>query len=96
MAEIPGLTPAAIGSDHGTEVMKILSTLTLGALLVGGAAFAASTPSSTPTATPAPAAKPAQKHHSAMHCEKLAKNKGLSGDEETKFVKECKEGKKQD
>lgn len=74
--------------------MKLLSTLTLGALLVGGAAFAASTPSSTPTATPAQAAQPAQKHNSAKHCEKLAKNKGLTGDDEVKFVKECKEGKK--
>jgi hypothetical protein len=74
--------------------MKLLSTLTLGALRVGGAAFAASTPSSTPTATPAPAAQPAQKHSSAMHCEKLAKSKGLTGDDEKKFVKECREGKK--
>ena len=75
--------------------MKIISTLTLGALLAGGAAFAASTPSSTPTATPAPAAQPAHKHGSAMHCEKLAKNKGLTGDEEKKFVKDCRDGKKE-
>ena len=77
--------------------MKLLSTLTLGAMLLAGTAFAATaatTPqTSAPTATPAPAAQPA-KHHSAMHCEKLAKNKGLTGDDEAKFVKECKEGKK--
>jgi hypothetical protein len=70
--------------------MKLSSTLALGALLVSGAVFAASTP----TATPAPTAQPAQKHSSAMHCEKLAKNKGLAGDEAKKFVKECREGKK--
>jgi Spy/CpxP family protein refolding chaperone len=74
--------------------MKLSSTLALGALLVSGAAFAASTPSSTATATPAPAAQPVQKHSSAMHCEKLARNKGLTGDDEKKFVKECREGKK--
>jgi Spy/CpxP family protein refolding chaperone len=74
--------------------MKLPSTLALGALLASGAAFAASTPSSTATATPAPAAQPAHKHSSAMHCEKLARNKGLTGDEEKKFVKECRDGKK--
>ena len=74
--------------------MKLTSTLALGALLASGAAFAASTPSSAATATPAPAAQPAHKHSSAMHCEKLARNKGLTGDDEKKFVKECREGKK--
>ena len=74
--------------------MKLSSTLTLGALLVAGAAFAATTPTSAPTATPAPAAQPAVKHSSAMHCEKLAKAKNLTGDDEKKFVKECHEGKK--
>ena len=73
--------------------MKILITLTLGALLVAGSAFAATAPT-TATATPAPAAQPAQKHSSAKHCEKLAKAKGLTGDDEAKFVKECHEGKK--
>lgn len=66
----------------------------LGALLTGGSAFAAVTPTSAPTATPAPAAHPAAKHGSAMHCEKLAKNKGLTGNDEKKFVKECRAGKK--
>ena len=74
--------------------MKLLSTLMLGALLTSGAAFAATTPSSAPTATPAPAAQPVQKHNSAMHCEKEAKAKNLAGDDEKKFVKECREGKK--
>lgn len=73
--------------------MKLLSTLALAVLLTGGAAFAATTPSA-PTATPAPAAQPVQKHNSAMHCEKEAKAKNLTGDDEKKFVKECREGKK--
>jgi Spy/CpxP family protein refolding chaperone len=76
--------------------MKLFSTLTLGALLFAGAAFAATAPTSTPTATPAPAAQPAHKHMSAMHCEKMAKAKNLTGDDEKKFVKECREGKKAD
>jgi hypothetical protein len=74
--------------------MKLLSALTLAALLSSGAAFAASTPGTSPTATPAPAAQPAEKHHSAMHCEKEAKAKNLTGDDEKKFVKECRTGKK--
>ena len=76
--------------------MKILSTLVLGALLSSGGAFAATTPSSAnPTATPAGAAPPAAKHsHSAMHCEKEAKAKNLTGDAEKTFVKECRAGKK--
>lgn len=74
--------------------MRLLSTLTLAALLTCGAAFAATTPGSSPTATPAPAAQPAEKHNSAMHCEKQAKAKNLTGDEEKKFVKECRAGKK--
>jgi len=74
--------------------MKLLSTLTIAALLTAGSAFAAST---TPTATPASSATPAasaKKHNSASHCEKEAKAKKLMGDEETRFVKECREGKK--
>lgn len=74
--------------------MKLLSTLTLGALLIGGAAFAATTPSSAPTATPAASAQPAHKHNSAKHCAKLARSKGLTGDDEAKFVQDCKAGKK--
>ena len=75
--------------------MKLLTTLTLGALLTAGAAFAATAPaSSTPTATPAAQAQPAQKHNSAMHCEKQAREKKLTGEAEKTFVKECREGKK--
>ena len=78
--------------------MKLLSTLTrpltMAALLTAGSAFAASA-STTPTATPATTATPAAKrHNTSMHCEKEAKAKNLSGDEATKFVKECREGKK--
>jgi hypothetical protein len=74
--------------------MKLLSTLTIAALFSAGSGFAASTPT-TPTATPASAATPAAgKHNSTMHCEKEAKAKKLSGDDAAKFVKECKEGKK--
>jgi hypothetical protein len=73
--------------------MKLLSTLTIAALLTAGSAFAAST-DTTPTATPATATPAAKKHTGGMHCEKQAKAKNLSGDEATKFVKECKEGKK--
>jgi Spy/CpxP family protein refolding chaperone len=75
--------------------MKILSTLTLGALLITGAAFAATAPAaSAPTATPATQVQPAQKHNSAMHCEKQAREKKLTGEAEKEFVKECREGKK--
>ena len=74
--------------------MKLLSTLTIAALLTAGSAFAAST-ATTPTATPASSATPAaRKHSSGAHCEREAKAKKLTGDEATKFVKECKEGKK--
>ena len=74
--------------------MKSLSMLTLGALLVGGAALAASNPTSVPTATPAPAAQPAHKHNSAKYCQKLASSKGLTGDDAAKFVQDCRAGKK--
>jgi hypothetical protein len=69
--------------------MKLLTTLTLAALMSAGSAFAASTPTATPAATVAPA----QKHTSTAHCEKLAKEKKLMGDEQKKFVKECKAGR---
>jgi hypothetical protein len=74
--------------------MKLLSTLTLAALLSAGAAFAAdSKPTATPASTATPAAAPA-KHHSAAHCEKVAKEKKLTGDDAKTFVKSCEEGKK--
>jgi hypothetical protein len=72
--------------------MKLLPTFALAALLTAGTAFA----STAPTATPASGATPAAthtKHNSAMHCEKEAKAKKLSGDDEKKFVKECRAGK---
>lgn len=76
--------------------MKLITTLTIATLLSAGSAFAASTtPATTPTATPAASATPAaKKHNSAMHCDKEAKARKLTGDEAAKFVKECKEGKK--
>jgi len=74
--------------------MKLLSTLTLGALLVAGAASGAATPTQAPTATPASLARPAQKHGSAKHCDKLARNQALSGNDAAKFVKECRAGRK--
>jgi len=71
--------------------MKLLTTLSLAALMSAGSAFAASTPTATPAATVAPA----QNHNSTAHCEKLAKEKKLMGDEENKFVKGCKDGRKE-
>jgi psiF repeat len=73
--------------------MKLLTSLTLAALLSAGAAYAASTPTATPASSATPSAATASKHHSAAHCEKQAKEKKLMGDEEKKFIKECKEGK---
>jgi len=72
--------------------MKLLTTLSLAALMSAGGAFAASTPA--PTATPAASVAPATKHNSTMHCEKQAHAKKLTGEAEKAFVKECKEGKK--
>ena len=69
--------------------MKILPTLMLAALLTAGSAIAATTP----TATPA-AATPVAKHNSTAHCEKLAHEKKLKGEDEKQFVKECHTGKK--
>ena len=73
--------------------MKLFTSLALAALLSAGAAYAASTPTATPANSATPAATSSTKHHSAAHCEKEAKAKKLSGDEEKKFVKECTEGK---
>ena len=72
--------------------MKLISTMTVAALVSAGAALAATTPT-TPTATPVPSATPAEKH-TGMHCEKQAKEKNLSGDAEKKFVKDCRAEKK--
>lgn len=70
--------------------MKLLPTLMVAALMTAGSAFAAT---GTPTATPA-AATPVAKHNSAAHCEKLAHEKKLKGDDEKQFVKDCRTGKK--
>jgi hypothetical protein len=86
VAEFLSLQSAAETPD---TPMKILATFTVAALLTAGSAFAASTP----TATPA-TATPTTKHHTAMHCEKEAKAKKLSGADEKRFVKDCREGKK--
>ncbi len=73
--------------------MKLFPSLALAALLSAGAAFAATTPTATPAGSATPAASSTAKHHSTSHCEKEAKAKKLTGEEEKKFVKECKEGK---
>lgn len=69
--------------------MKLLSTLTLAALLSAGAAFAATTPTATPASSATPAAT-STKHEGKGHCEKQAEAKKLSGDEKDKFMTECK------
>ena len=63
--------------------MKLLSALTLTALLSTSAAFAADT-AGTAAPTPAPA-----KHMSLKSCNKQADAKKLTGDDRTAFVKEC-------
>jgi|KBSMisStandDraft_5_1062788.scaffolds.fasta_scaffold1380303_1 hypothetical protein len=70
--------------------MKLLSTLTLAALMTAGAAFAAT--DAKPTATPAASATPA--HASTKHCTHEANAKKLMGDEKAQFIKDCKAGKK--
>ena len=93
MAETPQFPSLQSAATLWTTPMKKLLTLTA-ALLITGAAFAATAPTgSAPTATPAAQAQPAQKH-SAAHCEKQAKEKKLTGDAGKEFVKECREGKK--
>ena len=72
--------------------MKLLSTLTVAALMSAGSAFAASTPTATAGATATPAAVPAK--HEGMHCAKEAREKKLTGDAEKTFIKECRAGKK--
>jgi hypothetical protein len=64
--------------------MKLLSAMTLAALLATPAAFAAADN----TAAAAPAA-PAAKHMSLKACNKQADEKKLTGADRTTFVKEC-------
>ena len=66
--------------------MKLLSALTLTALLSTTAAFAADN-TGTAAATPAPA--PAAKHMSLKACNKQADEKKLTGADRSSFVKEC-------
>jgi hypothetical protein len=72
--------------------MKLLSTLTVAALMSAGSAFAASTPTATAGATATPATVPAK--HEGMHCAKEARERKLTGDAEKAFIKECRAGKK--
>ncbi len=72
--------------------MKLLSALTLTALLSASAAFAADAPAAG-TAAPAPAAAPA-KHMSLKACNKQADEKKLTGADRSAFVKDCHGAKK--
>jgi hypothetical protein len=63
--------------------MKLLSALTLTALLSTTAAFAAD------NNTGSTAAAPAAKHMSLKACNKQADEKKLTGADRTSFVKEC-------
>jgi hypothetical protein len=63
--------------------MKLLSALTLTALLATPAAFAADNPAGSSSATP-----PA-KHMSLKACNKQADEKKLTGTDRSAFVKEC-------
>ena len=69
--------------------MKLLSALTLTALLGTSAAFAADQP-----ATSGTAAAPAAKHMSLKACNKQADEKKLTGADRTAFVKDCHGTKK--
>jgi psiF repeat len=67
--------------------MKMLSALTLTALLGASVAFAAdNNTSGSASATPA---APAAKHMSLKACNKQADAKKLTGADRTAFVKEC-------
>jgi len=70
--------------------MKLLSTLTIAALLTAGSAFAASTPTATSGAMATPAAAPVPAAKKMGHCERQAKAKNLTGDAADTFVKDCK------
>jgi hypothetical protein len=76
--------------------MKLLSALTLTALLGASAAFAGSTTSTSSTgstAAPAPAAAHETKAMSSKACNKQADEKKLTGDARTSYVKDCRAGK---
>jgi hypothetical protein len=65
--------------------MKLLSALTLTALLSTTAAFAADNNTGSTASTAAPAAK----HMSLKACNKQADEKKLTGTDRDAFVKEC-------
>jgi hypothetical protein len=70
---------AALSED---STVKILSTLTLAALLASGAAFAADAPAAGATASTT-AAKPDH------HCRDAANDKKLAGAARKSFIKKC-------
>jgi hypothetical protein len=71
--------------EQEDSTMKLLSALTLTALLSTTAAFAADNN----TGSTASAAAPAAKHMSLKACNKQADDKKLTGADRTAFVKEC-------
>jgi psiF repeat len=71
--------------------MKLLSALTLTALLSASAAFAADAPAA---GTAAPAGAPTAKHMSLKACNKQADEKKLTGADRSAFVKDCHGAKK--
>ncbi|MEP7242993.1 MAG: PsiF family protein [Gammaproteobacteria bacterium] len=73
--------------------MKMLSALTLTALLGTSAAFAADAPAA-PAASTGTMAAPAAKHASLKACNKQADAKKLAGADRSAFVKECHGAKK--
>jgi psiF repeat len=76
--------------------VKLISALTLTALLSASAAFAADTPAGTAAPAPAPAMKhmSSTKHRSLKACNKQADEKKLTGSDRSAFVKECHGAKK--
>jgi hypothetical protein len=65
--------------------MKLMTTLTLATLLVGGSAFAADAPTTSKPAAATTAAKPAADHH----CRDDADSKKLAGAARKSFMKKC-------
>ena len=76
--------------------MKLLSALTLTALLSTSAAFAADAPAApaAPAASTGTMAAPSAKHMSLKACNRQADTKKLAGADRSAFVKECHGAKK--
>lgn len=75
--------------------MKLLSTLTIAALVTAGAVSASTAPTATPASSATPAsASSAAKPEGGMHCATQAKEKKLTGEAARKFIEECKAAKK--